>query len=173
MVKGLVMAHIWVTVCLSPEAVDEPMGALARALAPFEMYHVPPNRGVWDAWRTRGGGEGRGFYVRPGFENDPRLIHDSPRDDGFVLPTEFGQCAGGPKELLEVAVHTVRSADVLTLDGWWIEGIKDGFAFYAGCDHDDDPCEHTAARAIPPGGNEAYLEALPDSTVLARVYCHG
>lgn len=167
------MAHIWVTVCLPPEAVDDLMGSLARALAPFEMYSDNPDRGVWDSWRIRGGGEGLGFTIRPGFENDPRLVHDSPRYDGSLLPRRPGECAGGPKELLDVAGHTVRWADVLTLDGWWIEGTEDGFAFYAGCDHAEHPCEHTFERPIPPGGNEAYLEALPDSSVLVRVHCHG
>ncbi len=165
------MAHIWVTVCLPPEAADDPAGSLAQALAPFEMYSGYPNREMWDSWRIRGGGEGLGFHIRSGFEDDPRLVHDSPRYDGLVLPSRPGECAGGPKELLNVAVHTVRWADVLTLDGWWVE--HSGVASYAGCDHDAYPCDHDAECPIPPGGSESYLEALPDSTVLIRVYCHG
>lgn len=76
---------------------------------------------MWDTWRIRGGGEGAGFYVRPGFEDDPRLIHDTPNYRGEVLPTNRGECAGGPKGLLDLARNTLTWSDLLTLDGWWVE----------------------------------------------------
>lgn len=163
------MAHIWVTVCLPPEAIDDVAAALTRALAPFEMYQGFTEREMWDTWRIRGGGEGHGFYVRPGHEDDPRLIHDTDYA-GQVLPINRGECAGGPKALLDVARHTLPWPDVLTIDGWWAEGNGD-------CCHKDwdanTPDEDEPDCPIPPGGNESYLEALPEDTVLVRVYCHG
>ncbi|MFD3745798.1 hypothetical protein [Nocardia sp. NPDC058633] len=164
------MAHIWVVVCLPPEAIDGVESALTRALAPFEMYEQPPERGMWDTWRIRGGGERAGFYVRPGYEDDPRLIHDTPNYAGEVLPTNRGECAGGPKALLDLARQTLEWFDVLTLDGWWVEDSGGGW-------HRDDD-EHTSDEVrpgcpIPPGGNKNYLATLPEDTVLVRVYCHG
>lgn len=164
------MAHIWVTVCLPPEATDDVFGSLGRALAPFEMYRGYGYREMWDSWRIRGGGEGRGFHVLPGHENDPRLIHDSPRYDGFVHPSRRGECAGGPKSLLNMAVNPAGWADVLTLDGWWVE--PDGIARYAGCDH-EEPCEHDALCPVDSCGIGRYLLTVPDDSVLVRVYCHG
>src|SRR5262249_11687366 len=155
---------------LSPDAIGDVAGSLTQALAPFEMYRGYHNREMWDSWRIRGGGEHAGFHVKPGHENDPRLIHDSPRYDGFVLPSKPGKCSGGPKASLTLLAHTVDWIDVLTLDGWWVE--PSGIAMYAGCDH-NGPCAHDVGCPILPGGNERYLEALPDDTVLVRVYCHG
>ncbi|MGW5106323.1 hypothetical protein [Nocardia sp. NPDC004123] len=59
---------------------------------------------------------------------------------------------------------------MLTLDGWWVEESGD-------CWHKDWD-EHTSYEdepdcPIPPGDNENYLAALPEDTVLVRVYCHG
>ncbi|MFE4460467.1 hypothetical protein ACFROC_24190 [Nocardia tengchongensis] len=164
------MAHIWVVVCLPPDAIDDVQTALTRALAPFEMYEQPAERGMWDTWRVRGGGEGAGFYVRPGYEDDPRLIHDTPNYAGHVLPTNRGECAGGPKALLDLARKTLAWSDVLTLDGWWVEE--------SGVWAHEDWDEHTSYEdepdcPIPPGGNKNYLAALPEDTMLVRVYCHG
>ena len=164
------MAHIWVVVCLPPDAIDHVHTALTRALAPFEMYEQPVERGVWDTWRIRGGGEGAGFYVRPGFEDDIRLIHDTPNYRGEVLPTNRGECAGGPKALLDLARKTRAWSDVLTLDGWWVEESR----VWAHKDWDENTSyEDEPDCPVPPGGTENYLAALPEDTVLVRVYCHG
>lgn len=125
---------------------------------------------MWDTWRIRGDGEGAGFYVRPGHEDDPRLIHDGPNQFGIVLSPTRGECVGGPKFMLDVATHNLSWPDVLTLDGWWVEssGV---------CRHKDwgktNPSGDESDRPIPPVDIENYLETLPDDTVLVRVHCHG
>lgn len=164
------MTHIWVTVCLPPEALDDVQAALTRALAPFEMYQGFPEREMWDTWRIRGGGEGAGFFVRPGYEDDPRLIHDTPNYAGQVLPSNRGECAGGPKALLDAARLTLPWSEVLTLDGWWVEpsGVCRHKDWDENTAHDDEP-----GCPIPPGGYASYLKSLPEDTVLVRVYCHG
>ncbi|WP_406375438.1 hypothetical protein OG788_37525 [Streptomyces sp. NBC_00647] len=55
---------------------------------------------MWDSRRIRGGGNGLGFAVAPGFADDPRLIHDDPALDGTPRPSAPGVCAGGPRALL-------------------------------------------------------------------------
>src|SRR5262249_26162142 len=57
--------------------------------------------GMWDSWRIDGGSEGDGFAVLPGHWDDPRLLHDMPRWDGWVRPNAPGVCAGGPRGLLD------------------------------------------------------------------------
>ncbi|MFB8003273.1 hypothetical protein [Nocardia sp. NPDC056000] len=164
------MAHIWVIVCLPPDAIDDVQAALTRALAPFEMYEQPAERSMWDSWRIRAGGKEGRFDVRPGCEDDPRLIYDSPDNAGFRFPHIRRECAGGPKALLNIPVDTLRWTDVLTLDGWWVEP--------RGVWAHEDWDEHTSYEdepdcPVPPGGNENYLAGLPEDTVLVRVYCHG
>ncbi|WP_433683376.1 hypothetical protein [Nocardia sp. CA-119907] len=164
------MAQRWVTICLPPDAIDDVEAAITRALAPFEMRQGFPERDMWDTWQIRDGGGGAGFYVRPGHEDDPRLIHDGPNQFGIVLLPKRGECAGGPKSLLNVAVHNLSEPDVLTLDGWWVE--------WSGICRHKDWGETTSREAepdcpIPPRGIENYLETLPDDTVLVRVCCYG
>ncbi|GAB2444091.1 hypothetical protein [Nocardia tengchongensis] len=165
----MVLAHISVTVCLPPDAIDDVEAAITRALAPFGMHQGFPERDMWNTWRLRSGGDGAGFYVRPGHEDDPRLIHDGPNQFGIVLPPKRGECAGGPKALLDVATHNFAEPDVLTLDGWWIE--SSGVCRHKDWDKNTSPADQPACP-IPPGDLENYLETLPDDTVLVRVYCH-
>lgn len=97
------MAGVWVTVCLPAEAAGDIDGALAEALAPFylDTDDNPVDRGMWDERRIHGGSNGMGFAVAPGYEDDPRLIHDDPRYDGAPRPSTPGVCAGGPRALLD------------------------------------------------------------------------
>lgn len=97
------MVGVSLTVCLPAEAVDDVRGALARALAPFDMNgeDTPFDRGMWDAWRIRGGTDGHGFAVAAGHQDDPRLVHDDPTLDGRPRPNPPGVCAGGPRGLLD------------------------------------------------------------------------
>ncbi|MFF8837474.1 hypothetical protein [Streptomyces sp. NPDC015130] len=97
------MAGVTVTVCLPPEAADDVRGALDEALAPFflDTSDNPVDRGMWDSWQISGGSDGGGFAVAPGYEDDPRLVHDDPRYDGTPRPSAFGVCAGGPRALLD------------------------------------------------------------------------
>ncbi|MBC3841159.1 hypothetical protein GXW82_15265 [Streptacidiphilus sp. 4-A2] len=96
---------IRVMVCLPPEAAEDVPAALAQALAPFELMCGFGERGIWDWWAIRGGSEGRGFSSRPGFQDDPRLIHDTPRNDTEPLPSLPGMCAGGPRGLLDLSEY--------------------------------------------------------------------
>ncbi|MFJ8980351.1 hypothetical protein [Streptomyces sp. NPDC102282] len=97
------MAGVWVTVCLPAEAAGDVEGALADALAPFylDTSDNPVDRGMWDHRRIQGGSDGMGFAVAPGYENDPRLIHDDPGYGGTPCPSAPGVCAGGPRGLLD------------------------------------------------------------------------
>jgi hypothetical protein len=50
-----------------------------------------------------------GFWIMPGFEDDPRLLHDPPRYDGTLLPSLPGMCAGGPRWLLDLTRAYVKA----------------------------------------------------------------
>lgn len=99
------MAGVTVTVCLPAEAADDVEGALTKALAPFDSDaypdYNPVGRGMWDSRLIHGGSDGYGFAVVPGYEDDPRLIHDEPAPDGTPRPSAPGVCAGGPRALLD------------------------------------------------------------------------
>lgn len=161
---------MWVTVCLPPEASDDVQAAITRALAPFRMGRGFPQRDMWETWRIRSGGEGTGFYVRPGHEDDPRLIHDGPNQFGIVLPPTRGECAGGPKALLDIATHCLSWPTVLTLDGWWVE--PSGVCRHRDWDMNSSD-EDESDCPTPPGDIENYLATLPEDAVVVRVSCHG
>ncbi|MFE5794843.1 hypothetical protein ACFQ8C_20020 [Streptomyces sp. NPDC056503] len=103
------------TVCLPPEAADDIEGAFAEALAPFRSDtgenpgENPVDRGMGDARRIDGGGDGTGFAVAPGYENDPRLIHDDPLHDGSPRPSVPGVCAGASRALLDFSQPRLAS----------------------------------------------------------------
>lgn len=59
--------------------------------------------------------------------------------------------------------------DVLTVDGWWLEG--DGrSAVHASCDPQSCPHDPPGPAVWP--GSEAYLSQLPGATIVVRVHCH-
>ncbi|MEU6234341.1 hypothetical protein [Kitasatospora sp. NPDC047058] len=60
------------------------------------------------------------------------------------------------------------NTDVLTLDGWWLEGGSN--AVHATCDPAECPHERPGPAVWP--GSEAYLAALPGDTILVRLRCH-
>ncbi|MEV0458240.1 hypothetical protein [Catellatospora methionotrophica] len=109
------MGSTRVTVCLPAHRRNEVEAAIADALAPFEaMQGHPDERDIWDSWTIRGGSDGWGFWIRPGAEDDPWLLHDAPRYDGEPLPSRQGRCAGGPVGLLNLTGardHAVGLAD--------------------------------------------------------------
>ncbi|MEV0318102.1 hypothetical protein ACIBKX_07545 [Streptomyces sp. NPDC050658] len=116
------MAKTNITVCLRAAASDSLEDAVAEAIAPFE---ADGSRGweldVWDSWQICGGSprEG-GFPVLPGHEDDVRLIHELPNrwlPEQEVAPSEFGWCAGGPRELLDFSA-TPDEARQLAADAW-------------------------------------------------------
>ncbi|MBT2481092.1 hypothetical protein [Streptomyces sp. ISL-94] len=117
------MAGYWLTVCLPGEARERLEEAVGGALAPFWLDsdgEISVDLRIWDHWRIRGGSEGAGYRIRPGHEEDHRIIHDHPRWDGSVEPSLPGWCAGGPRGLLEVTGPWERAAALARLvwDGW-------------------------------------------------------
>ncbi len=184
------MAGIRVIVCLSPGAMDDLAGALAEALAPFELFSGPEWRGIWDWWAIRGGSDGSGFSPLPGFKDDPRLIHDDRRSDGELLPSLPGMCAGGPRGLLDFSEFREMSSrmvqvrdqaggpyvahcwqpDVLTLDGWWIE---DGLHPVHGICESAESCAHMAVGRQYQHDIGGCLEALANDVLLVKLKCHG
>ncbi|WP_034263666.1 hypothetical protein [Actinospica robiniae] len=115
------MAKYSVTVCLSPGTEADLPIALTKALAPFAGdTDLDWDFGyMWDSWRVRGGNDGYGFWVRPGCEDDPRLIHDGLGSDGVVpdLPSLPGLCAGGPRELLDLSEEP-ELGRTLAVEAW-------------------------------------------------------
>ncbi|GAA3221367.1 hypothetical protein ACFO1B_16555 [Dactylosporangium siamense] len=97
------MAGLSIIVCLPPDATADVVGALDVALAPFEAYQgYPAERDQWESWRIAGGNDGHGFHIRPGAEDDPRLIHDQPHWSLGEQPSMPGMCTGGPRGLLDL-----------------------------------------------------------------------
>jgi|GEM_PF-5943229 hypothetical protein len=114
------MAGYAATVCLPPEAATDLAGALGAALAPFGPSSEPEwdFDFLWDSWRVAGGSDGHGFWVRPGCEDDPRLIHDSPAWDDDATRLSFpGMCAGGPRDLLDLSEQPVLGRE-LAIEAW-------------------------------------------------------
>ncbi|MFE9311186.1 hypothetical protein ACIQCF_28030 [Streptomyces sp. NPDC088353] len=58
--------------------------------------------------------------------------------------------------------------DVLTLDGWWLEGGTN--AVHAFCE--PDLCRHDAPKLTVWPGSHANLAGLPGNTILVRLHCH-
>ncbi|MFJ8746518.1 hypothetical protein ACIRL2_45140 [Embleya sp. NPDC127516] len=95
------MAGLILTVCLPPEARADPDAALARVMDPFHIDCGVWERAMWDSWSLRVSSNLGRFRVLPGYEGDPRLIHEAPDDDGRMPPGGAGWCAGGPRGLLD------------------------------------------------------------------------
>ncbi|URN11936.1 hypothetical protein LUW77_09425 [Streptomyces radiopugnans] len=164
------MAGIRVVACL-PAGAEENLEALLRDfLTPFEMYSGFEWREIWDRWTIRGGSDATGFLIVPGFEDDPRLIHDFPRYDGKILPSLPGRCAGGPKGMLRVSDSWDEwNSDLLTLDGWWIER---GNPVHGAC-VSPELCPHMRDGWRYERNPLGYLENLDSNVILVKLLCHG
>lgn len=93
------MAGMPITVCLPGSAAKRVDEAVAEAMAPFASDGVGAvERDVWDSYRICGS---LGLPVLAGHEGDPRLIADRPRWDGSLEPALPGECAGGPRGLID------------------------------------------------------------------------
>ncbi|MFE5592762.1 hypothetical protein [Streptomyces sp. NPDC056549] len=97
-----------VTVCLPPCEPGELRPALAAAMAPFE-YDAQTGKpdeewqGEWDYWFVDA--YGWDLTVRPGHEDDPRIVRDA---DAPSRPRSL--CDGGPKGLLDLDTGRVAAA---------------------------------------------------------------
>ncbi|MGW6706612.1 hypothetical protein ACWGDE_17190 [Streptomyces sp. NPDC054956] len=103
------------TVCLPGEARDRLEEAVAEAMAPFWLDRdadISQDLRIWDSWRIQGGADRAGYRIRPGHEEDPRIVHDHPRWDGTREDSEPGWCAGGPRGLLVVRGRSERTAEL-------------------------------------------------------------
>lgn len=115
------MSKFRVNVCLPPSAHTDVEGALAAAMAPFDM-----NRGdafdpdaTWDWYRVDAGRQR--FAVQPRHDGDPRLIHADPVVVG--IPHEPLRCDGGPRGLLDFdASRRAARAEALT---YWEAQTRD------------------------------------------------
>ncbi|MFB7177157.1 hypothetical protein ACFCYI_05575 [Streptomyces sp. NPDC056257] len=117
------MAGYRLTVCLPGGARDRLEEAVGEALAPFWLLRdgdISHDLRIWDGWRIRGGAERAGYRIRPGHEEDARIVHDQPRWDGIREDSLPGWCAGGPRGLLEVTEPWERAAAFARIlwDGW-------------------------------------------------------
>jgi len=113
------MAGYSVTVCLPGRAGADLADALESVLAPFgASADLDWDFGfLWDSWHIEGAGDGYGFWVREGCEDDPRLIYDSPhRQTGSRLSLP-GMCAGGPRELLDLT-ESPALGRALAVEAW-------------------------------------------------------
>ncbi|MFF2848403.1 hypothetical protein ACFVT5_19075 [Streptomyces sp. NPDC058001] len=112
------MAKQRITVCLPPVGPDGLKQAIGRAMAPFrydrEDVPHPDWVGEWDYWFVSGAG--CLFDVRPGHEDDPRLVrHDDWTESAEDLPPS--RCHGGPRGLLDL--DTPRAAEARRAAGTW------------------------------------------------------
>ncbi|MFJ7905389.1 hypothetical protein [Kitasatospora sp. NPDC096204] len=102
------------TVCLDETAADDVTAALTEALAPFAHDAQPVDgrwQGEWDWWHVYGGDGERGLAVRPGHENDPRLIRSPIWLDGSPRPAQPAhRCDGGPRGLLDLDTERTAAA---------------------------------------------------------------
>ncbi|MFJ2831745.1 hypothetical protein ACIPC1_30000 [Streptomyces sp. NPDC087263] len=122
------MAREVLTVCLQPLAPGAVRQAIAEAIAPFdrngEGKDLPP--GEWDAWWM--GAAGREFWIKPGFEDDPRLIREyepARVSNAHVIPP--ARCSGGPVGLLDIdGQRSQAAAEANTLWREW-EEFSSGF----------------------------------------------
>ncbi|MFD9408721.1 hypothetical protein ACFWBN_17125 [Streptomyces sp. NPDC059989] len=93
------MAGMSITVCLPASAAERVDEAVAEAMAPFARDGAGAvERDVWDNYRIC---SSVGLPVLAGHEGDPQLITDRPRWDGSLEPAVPGECAGGPRELID------------------------------------------------------------------------
>jgi len=100
------MSHAFVTVCLPPTPPAHLATALDAAMAPFGDEDGPNN--TWDWWYICGGHHRR-FPVKPGYQDDPRVIIGEDAE----MPAP-GECDGGPIEVLDL---TRMPADAIA-DAW-------------------------------------------------------
>ncbi|MEV5376598.1 hypothetical protein AB0L26_11575 [Streptomyces nondiastaticus] len=122
------MAKDIVTVCLPaiPAMPDMAAGkweeALKAAMAPFDLNWMEPSgegqsEGEWDWYHVYGGDGDIGLPVRPGYEDDPRVIHNPVFSNGRPRTRRTTRCDGGPRMLLDFEAD--RSATAVEAGRKW------------------------------------------------------
>jgi hypothetical protein len=98
------MAGLRIVVCLPGEARGRLEAAIGEAMAPFHMDFTRGDElDIWDHWAIS---YFDGFVVRPGCEDDPRLILDDSDGGGSK------ECAGGPRDALNFSANTVEAGEL-------------------------------------------------------------
>jgi hypothetical protein len=105
------MAYEMVTVCLPPDAHQDPHSAIDSAMAPFDLNgDHQPFQGEWDRWWL--GRPDDEIDVLPGHEDDPRLVRAARDAYGDTRLWAPGQCDGGPRGLLDFEGMRTRAAEL-------------------------------------------------------------
>lgn len=117
------MGQFYVSVCLPATPRPEVKGALAAALAPFDMNTPAGGNpdGRWDRWHI-GAGESR-FASKPEYDGDPRLIRERFWPGGGIREQVLLQCDGGPRALLDL--DATRSNAVADARREWVAEQRD------------------------------------------------
>lgn len=106
------MGKFYLNVCLPPTAPRKLRAALDAAMAPFDINLADewnPD-GEWDWWHIYTG-EGSRFAVRPEYDGDPRLIHESTYPSGQPRDRQPLLCDGGPRALLDFEATKAHAVD--------------------------------------------------------------
>jgi hypothetical protein len=171
------MTKFFATVCLPPTPPRRVPGAIAVAMAPYDMNATDDWNpvGEWDGWIIHARPE-TPYLVRPEYDGDRRLLTAGTVPGGATGLAPLGplECYGGPRGLLDLAAmrrRVVRGAAggpgaphaawadprgavpghaLLTPDGRWRDAGTEGY------------WEWAADR----------LEHLDPETVLVDVLCH-
>ncbi len=164
------MSKFRVTVCLPSAALDDPVAAIAAAMRPFDMNIDPATgqegyneRGEWD-WYHMSSYDN--LLVRPEYDGDPRLLHESVRPNGEPRPRGPLRCDGGPRGLLDL--NRMRAISAAEASATW--------AVWARFSAEHPPAEplsaflgrHGATLEVPsPGLDRAKAEHLAQPLVQA------
>ncbi|MEU1537787.1 hypothetical protein ABZ461_06610 [Actinacidiphila glaucinigra] len=129
-----------------------------------------------------GQANGGGFNVQPGHQRDPRLIRSRRWDrKSERLPSDFGWCAGGPRELLDFSASHEEArrlaeaawrrwhelaAELPPADPWKVyrDRAETEFGWYDGAQVSADYRAQPLVRAF-----DAYLRDVADPALLVLV----
>lgn len=106
------MAKFRVTVSLPPDAVEDPVSAIATAMRPFDQNIDPATRedgynpqGEWDGWQISSYDN---LVVRPEYAGDARLVHRPTGPSASTSPSPWSRRS--PSTRSGAATGTTRTA---------------------------------------------------------------
>lgn len=111
------MAHAIVTICMLDVEESKLQECIVSAMLPYNMEHDPNNK--WDSWVIFGGDADWGLAVRPGHDDDPRLVRNLCYGNGEPRQRWPLRCDGGPKSLLDFDTDRDKEAGLAEAD--WAE----------------------------------------------------